>query len=384
MPKGINYIRLIGVQSKESTLIKSFLSIAREDGFNIEIDETEGHIPKLVIVDELFHSDTLVDDFPGSVVFIIGDDTQYHAPDYMARPLKWSSFQAALEGSIKKENADVLDIAAETESRRPILPSTEFTELYEVDGASEDANMYSRSLASQISNYPDETVSHSEYSSNSYSEVGTIVHEDRDIVQMPNSRIATQKALFEGGGIALGPNIVFWEDFDCLVTVKSRPVLYILSSTGNVYSEYDYLDWRLLLRSQYSRVYPLPKDWSANEKVSKYPLSWLVWASSISRSKGFLLKVINKNHYFMINEWPSFDVLYNNNKHLKLCSMLSTSPYSLEELISKTRFKSNVVVAFLNACEKQNLLISDEVKEDMLIKHKKLISVDILRKQNNK
>jgi len=190
--------------------------------------------------------------------------------------------------------------------------------------------------------------------------------------------------VFEGGGLALGPNIVFWEDFDCLMTVKSRPVLYILSSTGSVYSEYDFLDWKLLLKSKYSRVYPLPKDWSASEKVVKYPLSWLVWASSIARSKGFLLKAINKDHYFMINEWPSFDQVYNNNKHLRLCSMLSTAPYTLEELIEKSRFKSKIIVAFLNACEKQNLLISAESKEDMLAKYRKLISVDVLRRRKKR
>jgi len=155
------------------------------------------------------------------------------------------------------------------------------TQLYEAESDTEEGDSYSRSLATQMASYLDDSsYGSSEQSSTSYSEVGTVMHDEQDIVQMPNSRIATKKEVFEGGGLALGPNIVFWEDFDCLMTVKSRPVLYILSSTGSVYSEYDFLDWKLLLKSKYSRVYPLPKDWSASEKVVKYPLSWLVAKSN--------------------------------------------------------------------------------------------------------
>ena len=207
----------------------------------------------------------------------------------------------------------------------------------------------------------------------SFSEMGTVIEENMEVIEMAHSRVIAERALFEGGGLVLGPNIVFWENFDCLMTVKSRPVLYILSSTGSVYSEYGYLDWGLLLKSKYARVYPLPKDWSAEEKLAKYPLSWLVWFSSIARSRGYLLKSINKDGVYMINEWPAFDQVYNNNDHLRLCSLLSTAPYSLQDLATKTRLKSKIIVGFLNACEKQGLLKTFPSVDEALEKQKHLL-----------
>ena len=228
-------------------------------------------------------------------------------------------------------------------------------------------------IAVKETNQLDQSSEYSESVSHSYSEIGTVIEEDVELVEMEHSRVKAERTLFEGGGLVLGPNIVFWENFDCLMTVRSRPVLYILSSMGNVYSEYNYLDWGLLLKSKYARVYPLPKDWTAQKKLTKYPLSWLVWFSSISRSKGYLLKSINKDDFFMLDSWPSFDQIYNDNDHLRLSSLLSTSPYSIQGLVGKTRLPIKVIVSYLNACEKQSLLKSFPTMEEALKVQKSIL-----------
>lgn len=383
MNQNRKYIRLVGLKDKEATLIQSFLSIAREDGFDVALDTTDKHMPKVVLVDELFHSDSLEQDFPGASIFIIGDDIHYKADDYLHRPLKWSSFQDVLDNCIGVDTAaKVLDDDAK-EQNASEEDDDEETLVNEYDSEQEERESFSRNLASQMSSYMDYDGSYDSesqsQSSSSYSEMGTVMQDEMEVVEMAHSRVIAERALFEGGGLALGPNIIFWENFDCLMTVKSRPVLYILSSTGSVYSEYDFLDWGLLLKSKYARVYPLPKDWSAEDKLVKYPLSWLVWFSSIARSKGYLLKSINKEAFFMLDEWPAFDQVYNDNRHLRLCSLLGTEPHSLEELISKTRFKSRTVVAFLNACEKQNLLKSFATKEEAFEKQKNVLPPDVLK-----
>jgi len=177
MSKSIKYIRLVGVNDKEAILIRSFLSVARDDGFNVDIDETESHIPKVVIVDELFHSDTLVDDFPGATVLIIGDDIHYHSDDYMARPLKWSAFQSALEECIQKSSGDVLGIIDDSDDDGTSLLGRDVTQLYEAESDTEEGDSYSRSLATQMASYLDDSsYSSSEQSSTSYSEVGTVMH----------------------------------------------------------------------------------------------------------------------------------------------------------------------------------------------------------------
>jgi len=376
MSQKSSYIRQVGLNDKEVTLIDSFLSIAKEDGFDVVLDSTDKHLPKVVLVDEMFHSDSLEKDFPGAAIFIIGDDVNYKADDYLHRPLKWSAFQTVLDRAIGVDS--VAQIASEADIDEG---DDDQFEVYEDD---QDRESFSKTLASQMS-YLEERVSvedsqsQSQSISTSYSEMGTVIQDEMEVVEMAHSRVIAERALFEGGGLALGPNIVFWENFDCLMTVKSRPVLYILSSTGSVYSEYDFLDWHLLLRSKYARVYPLPKDWTAESKLVKYPLSWLVWFSSIARSKGYLLKSINKENYFMLDEWPAFDQVFNDNRHLRLCSLLSTEPHTLEEMVSKTRFKSRTVVAFLNACEKQNLLKSFASKKEALAKQKSVLPPDVLK-----
>ena len=407
----IHYIRLVGIKSKEALLIESFLNMAKTDDFAIKVDLVEQHDPKAIIVDELFHSDSIEDEYPDSKVVIIGDDVSYEADNYLHRPLKWSSFEEAVISSVAAAIEAELSYSQITNSSSASIDqSSEYTQIAEAEtdeglsGLSEfDLAFESKrfesaaqvkpgpkeqdkpekqteqvktdysvsdfsisQIAVKETNQLDQSSEYSESVSHSYSEIGTVIEEDVELVEMEHSRVKAERTLFEGGGLVLGPNIIFWENFDCLMTVRSRPVLYILSSMDNVYSEYNYLDWGLLLKSKYARVYPLPKDWTAQEKLTKYPLSWLVWFSSISRSKGYLLKSISKDDFFMLESWPSFDQIYNDNDHLRLSSLLSTSPYSIQGLVSKTRLPTKVIVSYLNACEKQSLLKSFPTMEEAL------------------
>ena len=396
----IYYIRLVGIKTKEAILIESFLNMASNGGFVVKVDKSDEEEPLSIVVDELFHSDSIGEDFPDAKVVIIGDDVNYEADDYLHRPLKWSTFEEKVINYISSKIRTTEDASQVVDQSQSISGLTQIAEaqtdeglssLSEVDfppnpveeeGASElEALSQTLSQAeysvsefsiSQIAvkevKQAGQTNDYSESVSHSYSEIGTVIEEDVELVEMEHSRVKAERTLFEGGGLVLGPNIVFWENFDCLMTVKSRPVLYILSSMGSVYSEYNYLDWGLLLKSKYARVYPLPKDWSAQEKLSKYPLSWLVWFSSIARSKGYLLKSIDKDGYYMLESWPAFDQIYNDNNHLRLSSLLSTAPYSIQGLVSKTRLPTKVIVSYLNACQKQGLLKSfptlEEAKEE--------------------
>ena len=407
----IHYIRLVGIKSKEALLIESFLNMASDGSFIVKIDRAEEYPPKAVLVDELFHSDSLEEEYPEAKIIIIGDDTFYKSDDYLHRPLKWSTFEEyVISPVVEVVNSTVSRLSPEISevsevSKIPIASildntterveqSSSFlaTESAKIDsdqglvGISEfdfsmNENLSSSAIEpvikeqvsdlkhalsefsiSQISvkeaTQVNETSGYSESVSHSYSEIGTVIEEDVELVEMEHSRVKTERSIFEGNGLVLGPNIVFWENFDCLMTVRSRPVLYILSSMGNVYSEYNYLDWGLLLKSKYARVYPLPKDWTAQEKLTKYPLSWLVWFSSITRSRGYLLKSINKEDFFMLDTWPTFDQIYNDNNHLRLSSLLSTAPYDIKGLVAKTRLPTKIIVAYLNACQKQSLLKS--------------------------
>ncbi|MGH1428880.1 MAG: hypothetical protein ACRBEE_13135 [Arenicella sp.] len=397
------YVRLVGIKAKEAILIESFLGIASNEGILIKIDKVEEHEPILIIVDELFHSDSLAADNPESTVVIIGDDVHYEAEDYLHRPLKWSTFEKVFDSLVMTEEeadkaVEFSDFDGESISGLTQIAEAETDE--GLSGLSELKTPQSEPEQVSLSQTESPSMSQSEYSvsefsisqiavkeapqtgqgndysesvSHSYSEIGTVIEENVELVEMEHSRVKAERTLFEGGGLVLGPNIVFWENFDCLMTVKSRPVLYILSSMGSVYSEYNYLDWGLLLKSKYARVYPLPKDWSAQEKLSKYPLSWLVWFSSIARSRGYLLKSVDKDGVFMLDAWPAFDQIYNDNHHLRLSSLLSTNPYNIQALVSKTRLPTKTIVAFLNACEKQGLLKTFATVEEALEKQKNVI-----------
>ena len=410
----IHYIRLVGIKLKEALLIESFLNMASDGSFIVKVDDIEEHPPKAVLVDELFHSDSLDEQYPDAKIVIIGDDTFYEAEDYLHRPLKWSTFEKCVilpvvevvNSTINKSVSEATPISEATEVSEMSINNVDSTanaieeveqgsssietqiaeidtnhglvEISEIgltmneDLSSSGIEPVAQTLVSEL-NQPlsefsisqisvkeatqaNESSDYSESVSHSYSEIGTVIEEDVELVEMEYSRVKAERELFEGKGLVLGPNIIFWENFDCLMTVRSRPVLYILSSMGNVYSEYNYLDWGLLLKSKYARVYPLPKDWSAQEKLTKYPLSWLVWFSSIARSRGYLLKSINKEDFFMLDAWPSFDQIYNDNNHLRLSSLLSTAPYDIRGLVAKTRLPTKVIVAYLNACKKQGLL----------------------------
>jgi len=186
MAKSTKYIRLVGVKDKESILIESFLSIAQEDGFDVALDKTEKHMPKVVIVDELFHSDSLEHDFPGAEILIIGDDHNYDADDYLNRPLKWSSFQGALEKCMISSDFAVIGI--EDHATTSYIPTDEdVNQSNEVDGEEEDdRGSFSHALATQMNSYIDnessvlsESLSHTQYS---YSELDTVMQDEMEIV----------------------------------------------------------------------------------------------------------------------------------------------------------------------------------------------------------
>ena len=159
----IHYIHLVGIKSKEALLIESFLNMASDGSFIVKVDDIEEHPPKAVLVDELFHSDSLDEQYPDAKIVIIGDDTFYEAEDYLHRPLKWSTFEkCVILPVVEVVNPTINKSVSEA---TPISEATEVSEMSinNVDStanAIEEVEQGSSSIETQIAEIDTNPVSY--------------------------------------------------------------------------------------------------------------------------------------------------------------------------------------------------------------------------------
>jgi len=351
MPAEIKYIHTEKLEAREVRVIESFLNLIGDDPYKLVFDLKKEYKPNVILVDELYHSDEINHNNPSSLVLVIGDDTGNPDPTYLHRPIQWSKFQSALK--YLKEQPD-------------LTVEADLTQILEVDGQQEDQDK-SRSYRidgdgkSGHVTYKEAdkagSISVKQLYTTEKPKIQELIasEEDDDIIlSLTDVQLADEYIDLD----RLGSNINFWDNESCQVIVGGRPVLFVKAEKGMVYSEYGFDDWEPLLRAKDARKSSINNDWAPSGKMKSYPIRWLAWASAHARSKGYLLAELDRNHYFLLNKWPDFDLLYNNNEHLKLCGLMFKEGHSIQELVSKTHIRARIIIGLINACQRHGILSS--------------------------
>jgi len=349
MTKSAKHIHLIGIERKETMLIQSFVDLVNEDlGLLYQVDSQLKQTPDLFIVDELSHHDEINAANPKAPVIVLGEDANNPEIGYLHRPMQWSRFKSVMELISRNENSTV---------------GTDLTQIVEVDGADEDqhgAKSFRSHTVASASKEADVKTNKEKVAKISSVETPraeiSVDHSETTQFEISNKDVdlATQ---YEGLD-RLGANIEFWAESDCQVVVAGKPAFFIFPKREMVYSEYPVNDWEILLRSKDARRAFLPEGWQPTGRMKSFPIRWLTWFSGHARSKGYLLTELNKDHFFLLNKWPEFDLLYNNNEHLKLCGLMFKEGHSIQEMVSKTHLRARVIIGLINSCYKLGVLSS--------------------------
>ena len=354
MTKPLKHIHLIGIERKETMLVQSFVDLINEDlDSDYQIDHELKQTPDLFVVDELSHHDDVNEVNRKAPVLVLGEDVNNPEAGYLHRPIQWSRFKSVMELIGKNENNTM---------------SVDLTQVIEVDGEDEDQrgakSFRSETAIANLSTTRKveiDTKTNKE-KADSISSIETpranLNEETSETTQFEISNQDVDLADEYEGLDRLGTNIEFWDGEDCQVVVAGKPAFFVLPQREMIYSEYPINDWEVLLRSKDVRKAFMSEDWQPTGKMKSYPLRWLTWFSGHARSKGYLVTELNKDHYFLLDKWPEFDLLYNNNEHLKLCGLMFKEGHSIQEMVSKTHLRARIIIGLVNACYKLGVLSS--------------------------
>jgi hypothetical protein len=150
-------------------------------------------------------------------------------------------------------------------------------------------------------------------------------------------------------GVRVPSGIRFWEG-DAEILLGGAP-LFLIDETGQrLYSDSPIREWTKILRERNLVRRDLSEGWYVDPSVKSSPLPWFLWCSAQARSKGRLLSKIDPGQEYLLEKWPNFELIRNDNQSLRLCALLFSRPESVKSLVAKSEIKGRKVVAFMNAC----------------------------------
>jgi hypothetical protein len=176
---------------------------------------------------------------------------------------------------------------------------------------------------------------------------------------------AAKKSPVPNLGVRLPAGIRFWEG-DAELLLGGSP-LFLIDETGQrLYSDSPIREWTKILREPNLVRRDLSEGWYVDPSVKSSPLPWFLWCSAQARSKGRLLKGIDPGQEYLLEKWPNFELIRNDNQSLRLCALLFSRPESVKSLVAKSAIKGRKVVAFMNACHLLGLIKMTGIDEEVV------------------
>jgi hypothetical protein len=158
-------------------------------------------------------------------------------------------------------------------------------------------------------------------------------------------------------GVPLRNDDVFWRD-DRELIANNTPLLYVKSERQMVYSRYSPGEWLEAYMDSDLSTLPLKANWRPKPGFQHYPQSYVIWMDIVGRQNERLSRSIDLDKPHLLSQWPSFDLIYQNNDLLKFATKLFLKPTLLTEFVDSVKpEQKRLVTGFLNACYKNKQLI---------------------------
>lgn len=403
-----------GIEKKEQILFKSFLNLAKNElTYQVVIlkgadsDET----PDFVIKDDSYEYSDAESELQDLPTITVGNDVEKSGVGYISRPVQWSDFRTELT------RLDVQAAAAEAgeEPDDRVLPEemefvisdmgekseSDFEQAensfsdaagyeYELDNMSVDYHSFTNSeymkVVDEVQGFnegdiieekPQGVVLMTDDESGSANSVLVIETNSLDAWEMSEAEfeegsVVGQAQLDEDGsvidekaekeidqklksGTPVNPGDEYWK-YDLEIFSGRESLLFIKPEREMVYSEYEPAKWSASLADQEVTKIPITKDWHPTEGLKAYPMSRLLWATTLASKTSTLSDGLDESSEYILEKWPDFELLELDNVLLKLCTLLFVSSESAYSLMQKSGYSRHVVFGLLNACNEIGIL----------------------------
>lgn len=183
-----------------------------------------------------------------------------------------------------------------------------------------------------------------------------------DSDELDSEIVADSIAVFEDQpvkkreGVPLRKDDVFWREANELIA-NNRPLLFVKPQRQMVYSRFSPGEWlKAYLESELSTL-PLKSDWRPKIGLKHFPTSYLIWIDIMGRQNERLSRSIDTSSPYLLTQWPSFDLIYQNNDLLKAATRLFLRPTLLSKFVeSVDPEQKRLITGFINACYKSKQL----------------------------
>lgn len=410
-----------GIEKKEQILFKSFLNLAKNElTYQVVIlkDSDSDATPDFVMMDESYEysdDEAALKDLP---TITVGGDVEKSGAGYISRPVQWSDFrteltrldmQAAQEESGEEPDDRVLPeemefVIAEMDDKSD--PEFEQSDSeasegdgyeYELDNMSVDYHSFTNSeymkVVDDVQGFnegdvldekPQGVVMMTDDESGSSNSVLVIETNSLDVWEMSESEfeegaVIGQAELSEDGsfidekaekaideklatGTPVKPDDEYW-NYDIEIFSGRESLLFIKPEREMVYSEFEPAKWPASLAAESVTKIPIDKGWQPTQGLKAFPMSRLMWASTIATKTSSLVEGLNESDEYILERWPDFELLQLDNVLLKLCTLLFVQGESAYSLMQKSGHSRHVVFGLLNACHEIGILKrADEVQ----------------------
>jgi len=97
-------------------------------------------------------------------------------------------------------------------------------------------------------------------------------------------------------------------------------------------------------------------DWEPDAELIAYSIDTFRWTYILVNDTEELYDTLDDEAEYMLERWPSFDLLELDNILLKLCAMLFVRPETMATLSVKSGYGVSTVCGLMNACHEFGLL----------------------------
>ena len=156
-------------------------------------------------------------------------------------------------------------------------------------------------------------------------------------------------------GNRIGLDEKYWTERNEIIA-NGESFLYFLPDQKIVYSTKEPGMWPPILKRHELSKSVIADDWTADAEMKAYPLDTFHWTHILVTDTEELYEGLDEEGEYMLESWPSFDLLELDNILLKLCAMLFVRPESMTSLANKSGYGLSTVCGLMNACHVYGLL----------------------------
>jgi len=185
--------------------------------------------------------------------------------------------------------------------------------------------------------------------SDSFSKFKKAMGVDEDTEEEPEPDVPRRS------GNRIGLDEEYWMERNEIIA-NGESFLYFMPDQNLVYSTKEPGMWPPILKRHELSKSKIADDWEPDPEMNFYPLDTFRWTYILVTDTEELYDTLDEEGEYMLESWPSFDLLELDNILLKLCAMLFVRPETMTSLANKSGYGLSTVCGLMNACHEYGLL----------------------------